>query len=65
MKHQLVASFLTQTFSLSPLATFSQVPFTPGTFGSLQFRARVLTSGSDSIRLVNFTVRRIPQQLNP
>ena len=60
-----VASFLAQSFSLAPLATFSQVPFTPGTFGSLQFRARLVTAGTDSIRLVNFTVRRIPQQLNP
>ena len=60
-----VASFVAQSFSLAPLATFSQVPFTPGTFGPLQFRSRLLTPGTDSVRLVNFTVRRIPQQSNP
>ena len=59
------ASFLAQTFSLAPLSTFSQVSFTPGTFGSLQFRARLITLGTDSVRLINFTVRRIPQQSNP
>lgn len=46
--------------------TLGQTTFTPGgNFGQLRLRGRLLTAGSDAIRLINFTVRRLPSQLNP
>lgn len=62
------ASFLVQSFGAVSGSAFtvSQVPFTPGgMFGPIRFRSRLLTAGTDSMRLINFSVRRIPQQANP
>lgn len=62
------ASFLVQSFGVAsgPSFTVSQIPFFPGgTFGPIRFRSRLVTPGTDSMRLINFSVRRIPQQANP
>jgi hypothetical protein len=43
-----------------------QTAFTSGNaFGPLKLRSRLVTAGADSMRLINYTVRRIPQQSNP
>ncbi len=62
------ASFLVQAFGAAsgPSYTVSQIPFSPGgTFGPIRFRSRLLNAATDSMRLINFSVRRIPQQSNP
>lgn len=47
-------------------ATVGQAAFVSGqTFGPLTLRGRQLMAGGDNLRLLNFTVRRVPQQLNP
>ncbi|MBY0505250.1 MAG: hypothetical protein K2X03_15155 [Bryobacteraceae bacterium] len=49
-----------------PRYTVGQSPFVSGgSLGQLRLRARELTSGTDTVRLLNYTVRRLPQQINP
>ena len=62
------AAWSAQSVGLASGSNYSlgQTAFTPGgSFGPLQLRARQVSAGTDSIRLINFTVRRIPQQDNP
>ncbi len=62
------AGWRAQTFGVaSGLSNnVGQIPFTSGgAFGPLKLRARQVAAGTDAIRLINFTVRRIPQQTNP
>jgi len=62
------AAWYSQSFSISSnlVSTVGQRNFTSGSaLGQLRLRGRMQSAGTDTIRLLNFTVRRIPQQANP
>ena len=62
------AAWSARTIGVSSLVQSSvgQGTFNPtNSFGPLRLRARHVTAGFDTTRLLNFTVRRIPQQSNP
>ncbi len=63
-----MAAWSAQTVGVASGTNMSlgQTAFTSGAaFGPLRLRARILTAGADAMRLINFTVRRLPQQVNP
>ena len=62
------AAWSAQTYGVASnlINSVGQTPFSSGTsLGTIRLRGRQVASGTDSIRLINLTVRRIPQQTNP
>ena len=62
------AAWVAQSFGVGPTTTnnVGQGNFASGSaLGQLRLRGRMQSASTDTIRLLNFTVRRTPQQANP